>query len=58
MYCAHEILAETVERVLELAIAHAKAEHGFADDTLLPEMIVLWRSRVRDVPDGPGPIAR
>lgn len=57
MYCAQEILAETVERVLELAIAHAKAEHGFADDTLLPEMIVLWRSRVRDVADGRGTIS-
>ena len=55
MYCAHEILAETVERVLELAIAHAKAEHGFSDDALPPEMVVLWRSRIRDVPEGRGP---
>ncbi len=58
MYCAHEIMAETAERVLELAIAHAKGEHAFTDDILLPEMIVLWRSRIRDVPEGPGPIAR
>lgn len=56
MYCAHEILAETVERVLELAIAHAKAEHAFTDDTLLPEMIVLWRSRIRDAPEADGAV--
>jgi predicted small metal-binding protein len=48
MYCAHEVKAESVEEVLEQAIAHVKAEHGFTDDSLLPEMLILWRSRIRE----------
>jgi predicted small metal-binding protein len=51
MYCPFEILGDTTAKVIEQVVAHCKAEHGLADETVNPAMLALWTARIRDVPD-------
>lgn len=49
MYCGHEIYGETVQDIIALATVHAKEEHGWTEEVIPPEMVALWRSRIRRV---------
>ena len=51
MYGGHEILGATVEDVIDDAITHAIAEHGFKDGHIPPVTITVWRRYIHDVPD-------
>lgn len=50
MACDHVIEAATIEEVIDHARAHSKECQGWTAAQILPEMIALWRSRIKDVP--------
>ena len=49
MYCGHEMLAATVEEIIQQARAHAQAEHGFREEDIASATIGLWRLHIRDL---------
>lgn len=58
MYCGHEMLAPTVDEIIQQALAHAQAEHGFREDDIASATIGLWRLHIRDLPDVGQPMPR
>lgn len=53
MYCGHEILCETVDEILELAKAHAVAEHGIRSENISGALVGVWRLHIHET-DDPG----
>lgn len=52
MYCGHEIVCETVDEIIELAKAHAMAEHGVRVEQISRALIGVWRLHIHDTAAG------
>ena len=50
--CRFVIQTATADEVIEHAKLHAKQAHGLSDEGFTPELLSLWRSRIKDMPTG------
>jgi predicted small metal-binding protein len=48
MSCPKEIRAETEEELLNLAMEHAKMDHGLDISTIPPAIMTMVRAAIRD----------